>query len=227
MDYKEIPAENVDERNPSFIPSTMGDKKVYTTYHMYLEQNYMRKVKHAFAKHLNAEEPSYLFEYPDEGEHKDQMVMHAAASPSHPIATASFGKDFAHSTLTLSDGGVVEIAPFKRTSTWQKTRVFRLDVQKEAASTQIPSGLFWEMGSRNHGKAGSGIGNYDLIDEHRKAYAVLITSFHKSMKKLGRLHFLVEPDQALVELTIGSLMTIWKKAEKDVRSGHLGLTGRK
>lgn len=212
-----------DERNPASIPSTMGEKKVYTTYHVYLEQNYMRKLKVATVKHLNSEEPTYRFEFPEEGEHAGQMVMLAdkSASPAH-LGNALFTKDFGNGTLNLSDGRIANISVVKRTTDRQEVRLFRLDIQN-ATPEQHPSTLFWEMGSHNHGASKSGFGNLELMDEDRKVYAVLLTAFHKSLKKLGRLHFMVEPNDALVEMTIGSLMSIWKKAERDVRSGHIGL----
>ncbi|KAJ4298297.1 hypothetical protein N0V90_006197 [Kalmusia sp. IMI 367209] len=203
-----------DERNPASIPSTMGEKKVYTTYHVYLEQNYMRKLKVATVKHLNSEEPNYRFEFPEEGKHAGQMVMLAdkSASPAH-LGIAIFTKDFGNGTLNLSDGRIANISVVKRTTTRQEN----------ATPEQHPSTLFWEMGSHNHGASRSGFGNLELMDEDRKVYAVLLTAFHKSMKKLGRLHFMVKPNDALVEMAIGSLMSIWKKAERDVRSGHIGL----
>jgi hypothetical protein len=87
-----------DERNPATIPSTMGPRKVYTTYHMYLEQNYMRKVKVALAKHLNSDAPSYVFEFPEEGEYTGQLVMRAGTTTeAPPLGTASFAKDFGSS----------------------------------------------------------------------------------------------------------------------------------
>ncbi|KAJ4355773.1 uncharacterized protein N0V89_003794 [Didymosphaeria variabile] len=219
-----------DERNPATIPSTMGPKKVYTTYHIYLEQNYMRKVKVALVKHLNSDSPSYVFEFPDEGEHAGQMVMYAGEkTEGGALGTASFATEFGSSRLELSDGRVASISVVPRRDKSQKVRLFRLDISNSASASASsmplpqPNTMFWEMGSRNHGASSSGFGNLEFMDEDRKVYAVLLTGWHKSMKKMGRLHWLVEPRGELVEMGLGSLMAIWKKAERDVRSGHVGL----
>ena len=184
-----------DERNPSSIPSVMGEKKVFTTYHLYLDKNYLRTFKSASVKHLNSEDATYRFECPDEGEHAGKLLMHASDSPL--LGTASFAKDFGDSSLTLHDGRSISISVVKRTSARQETRLFRLDMQN-VKPDQHPSTMFWEMGARNHEPSQRGVGNYELMDEDRKVYAVLITTHHKSMKKLGRLHFLVEPNEGLV-----------------------------
>ncbi|KAL1605169.1 hypothetical protein SLS60_004713 [Paraconiothyrium brasiliense] len=216
-----------DERNPATIPSTMGPKKMYTTYHIYLEQNYMRRVKVVLVKHLNSDSPSHVIEYPD-GEHAAQMVMYAGdKTDGEAIATASFAKDFGSSRLELSDGRVASISVVPRSDKSQKVRLFRLDISNSVSSSPMasshPNTMFREMGSRNHGASSSGFGNLEFMDEDRKVYAVLLTGWHKSMKKMGRLHWLVEPRKELVEMGLGSLMAIWKKAERDVRSGHVGL----
>jgi hypothetical protein len=213
-----------DERNPATIPSTMGPRKVYTTYHMYLEQNYMRKVRVALVKHLNSDAASYVFEFPDEGEHAGQLVMRAGNSTeAPPLGTGSFAKDFGSSRLELGDGRVVDISVVPRADKSQQVRLFRLDMQNSSLPQHHPLKMFWEMGTRNHGMSKGGMGNYELMDEDRKVHAVLLTGFHKSMKKMGRLHWLVEPKAELVEMGVGTLMMIWKKAERDVRSGHIGL----
>ncbi|KAF2448371.1 hypothetical protein P171DRAFT_440759 [Karstenula rhodostoma CBS 690.94] len=219
-------SEAPDERNPATIPSPMGPKKVYTTHHIYLEQNYLRKVKVALVKHLNSEAPSYVFEFPDEGTHAGQMVMRGGGSTpdTAPLATASFGKDFGSSTLQLSDGRIAAISVVPRTDMSQNVRVFRVDVQNASGALHHhPATLFWEMGTQNHGASRGGIGNYVLMDGEGRVYAMLITKFHKSLKKMGRLHWLVEPAGEVVEVGVGSLMAVWKKAERDVRSGHIGL----
>jgi hypothetical protein len=209
-----------DERNPSSIPSIMGEVKVFTTYHIYLEQNYLLPFKSAVVKHLNSDTPTYRFECPDKGPDAGHLLMHTPSTPS--IAHATFAPDFGSSTLTLHDGRIVSISVVKRTSARQETRLFRLDMQN-VKSEQHPSVMFWEMGAKNYGPSKGGVGNYELMDEERKVHAVLVTAHHKSMKKVGRLHFLVEPGEGLVEVVVGTLMTVWKKADRDVRRGHVGL----
>lgn len=151
--------------------------------------------------------------------------MHAITptSTTH-LSTATFEKDFGRSTVTFLDGRVASISVVPRASLKQETRVFRVDVENvRPEEHRHPSTLFWEMGTRTYGAAWKGVGNYELIDEEGKAYAVLLTAHHKSLKKLGRLHFLVEPQEELVEVVLGSLLAVWKKADRDVRSGHVGL----
>lgn len=235
--------ETKDDRNPSTLPSTMGPKKVYTTYHLYLSQNYMRKLKVATAKHLNSSSPSHIFTFPDDGPHAGGMEMHAGggsdsdADKTALLGTASFGKEYGSSKLELADGRVATISVVPRSDRAQKVRLFRIDIQYPPSTSPSPSPphphpttMFWEMGSRNHGasRGGGSLGNLDFMDEERRVYAVLVTGWHKSLKKMGRLHWLVEPGEGqgkegLVELAMGTLMAVWKKAERDVRRGRLGL----
>jgi hypothetical protein len=72
----------------------------------------------------------------------------------------------------------------KRASARQEVRLFRLDIQN-AKPEQHPSTMFWEMGSRNFGPTNDGVGNYELMHEDQKLYAVLLTAHHKSIKKVG------------------------------------------
>ena len=140
-----------------------------------------------------------------------------------PLSTTTFEKDFGRSTTTFSDGRIASISVVPRASTRQETRIFRVDIANVKEDLhRHPAVLFWEMGGKKY--AGSkGVGDYELVDGERRAYAVVLTAHHKSVKKLGRLHFLVEPGEGLVEVVMGSLLAVWGKADRDVRSGHVGL----
>lgn len=218
-----------DERNSATIPSTTGPKKVYTTYHVYSEQNYLRKAKAALVKHLNSNVPSYTFEFPEDGERASKMIMRGASTtqdttPS-PLATGSFEKSFGKSTVSFTDGRTASISVVPRADQHQKVRLFRVDIQNSpTAQFEHPATMFWEMGTRNHGTSKGGVDNFEFMDEERRVHAVLLTGFHKSMKKLERLHWLIEPQGGMVDMSVGTLLAVWKKAERDVRSGHIGLT---